>query len=73
MRGWWAVTPPPSDWFEGQRWSYKYGTPRISDPRVIPAPVVPKPFDEEQIRRIVREEIADLPIPFDVPDAPEEA
>lgn len=36
---------------------------------VTPAPTV----DEERIRKIVREEIADLPIPFDVPDAPPEA
>lgn len=39
-------------------------------PRVIPTPAAP--VDEERIREIVREEIADLPIPFDVPDAPPE-
>lgn len=36
-------------------------------------PFVPlQPVDEERIRKIVREEIAELPIPFDVPDAPPE-
>jgi hypothetical protein len=35
------------------------------------APYAP-PVDEERIRKIVREEIAGLPIPFDVPDAPPE-
>jgi hypothetical protein len=34
----------------------------------------PQPVDEDRIRRIVREEIARLPIKFDVPDAlPEDA
>jgi hypothetical protein len=37
-----------------------------------PAPVA-APVDEDRIRKIVREEIAGLPIRFDVPDAPPES
>ena len=39
---------------------------------VVEPPPPPPPADEERIRKIVREEIAELPIPFDVPDAPPE-
>jgi hypothetical protein len=70
MRAWWGVTPPPRDWDE-RRWS-----PRgdwYYERRTYPVPKMPSPaVDEERVRKIVREEIADLPIPFDVPDAPPE-
>lgn len=33
----------------------------------------PKPVTEDRLREIVREEIAELPIKYDVPDAPPES
>jgi hypothetical protein len=74
MRAWWGVTPPPrawtdpywrpGDWYHERR---TYPVPKMPSPE-MPSPAV----DEERIRKIVREEIASLPIPFDVPDAPPE-
>lgn len=34
---------------------------------------LPDSIDEERVRRLIREEIANLPIRFDVPDVPPEA
>lgn len=50
------------------RWSETYTTDNTGPV----APQQPAPPTEDQIRKIVRQEIADLPIPFDVPDAPPE-
>ena len=64
MRPWWGVNPPPREWSDP---NWYYGRRIERRPAQRPAPV-----DDERIRKIVREEIADLPIPFDVPDAPPE-
>lgn len=48
------------DWGYGPFWI---------DPQYSTAPAAPA-VSEEQIRRIVREEIANLPIQFDIPDSP---
>ena len=62
MRPWWEVDPSSREW-NGRGWYYMR--------RIEQRPPRP-PVDEERIRKIVREEIADLPIRFDVPDAPPE-
>jgi hypothetical protein len=75
VKAWWGVTPPPRDYWDSP-WRYGRGMPGdwYYERRTYPvAPVpAPRPVDEERIRKIVREEIANLPIPFDVPDAPPE-
>jgi len=63
----------PEPW----RWRYPPQRPTFPDaglptPPYAPPLPAPQPVDEERIRKIVREEVADLPIPFDVPDAPPE-
>ncbi len=54
---WWSVLPPPvSGWY-----TTTDRTTLLPEPGQVP-------MTPEQVRRIVREEIADLPIPFHVPD-----
>jgi hypothetical protein len=54
-------------------WVWKIA-PDVGKPHPYSSPqrIAPAPLDEERVREIVRKEIADLPIPFDVPDAPPE-
>lgn len=61
--GWWGVTPPPEQYVPGS-WYGRTITITTDNTQAVAAPV-----DEDQARRIVREEIADL-LPIDVPDFP---
>jgi hypothetical protein len=58
------------NWFEPQHRVYPVGHWRMM-PVVPSVPTAPVPTDE-QIRKIVREEIAELPIKYDVPDTLED-
>lgn len=58
-------------WLEAHGWpdeSWGWRTTTTTDT----APYA-KPVSEKRIREIVREEIAELPIKYDVPDAPPES
>lgn len=61
MSGWWGINPPRGDW---DRWIWRTVTTTTTKP-IQPA------TDEEQVRKIVREELADV-LPVDVPDEPPE-
>ena len=61
---------PPLYHYQPEPWGYRY-TKTITTTGTDTQPVA-VPVDEERIRKIVREEIAELPIQFDVPDAPPE-
>lgn len=61
-------------WYTPEPTSWPWPDAGRPVPYTPPRPTAPAPVDEEAIRKIVREEIADLPIPFDVPDTlPEDA
>ena len=68
--GWWGVNPPPGNWGGGQ-WITKTVTTNGTGSLPPEFQPTPPPVDEEQIRKIVRQELHDL-MPVDVPDAPPE-
>lgn len=70
MRAWFGINPPPRNYWQNDGWGWETWT--VTTNRTLPIMSPQQPVDEELVRRLVREEIADLPIPFDVPDAPPE-